>query len=515
MKKLLLFSALLIFACSGDNDGNSCIYEPTLQTNEVTDITETSATLNGVISILSENCDVPNNIEQGFVYSTEIQPTLEDTKVNVNGTNISTTIDGLTSNTTYYVRSFLTNNFGDFYGDEVSFTTIAGQVLLNTIEATNITENSALSGVEIISDGNTTIASKGICWSTIQNPTTIDDNIFDNSNSDMFTTLIENLTPNTQYFVRSYATNEFDTYYGEEIVFITECVMPNIQISQEVIREDGSISANFTYEAINSNGYSIDNIILSYSFNDENISIDAGITPQGIIQIENLIPFTLYDNIELKFISSECGNLIYNYNNFTTPSLYDVGDIAEGGIVIHMYPNGINGIVASEIDAGEGRWACNTTNIDYGWGGHDVPSSNINNWEGEIGDGEQYSELIYDFITIGDGNNSDGYFNDFLCQGVNCIDNSKAVELCYSFNHNGYNDWYLPHIKTLYLMYQLKEQGVLSNFQNTSACFNSGEMLYWSSCGDGGNGGILNFGNGDIGIGSFGTMLRVRPVRKF
>ena len=124
MKKLILLSALLIFACSTDSEGNPCIYEPTLTTEGATDITETSATLNGVISIVSENCDVPNNTEQGFVYSTEIQPTLEDTQVNVNGTNISTTIEGLTPNTTYYVRSFLTNTLGEFYSNEVSFTTI-------------------------------------------------------------------------------------------------------------------------------------------------------------------------------------------------------------------------------------------------------------------------------------------------------------------------------------------------------------------------------------------------------
>ena len=123
MKKLLLLSALLIFACSTDSEGNPCIYEPTLTTEAATDITETSATLNGIISIVSENCDVPNNTEQGFVYSTEIQPTLDDIQVNVNGANISTTIEGLTPNTTYYVRAFLTNTLGDFYGDEISFST--------------------------------------------------------------------------------------------------------------------------------------------------------------------------------------------------------------------------------------------------------------------------------------------------------------------------------------------------------------------------------------------------------
>ena len=124
MKKLLLLSAFLIFACSSDSEGNPCIYEPTLTTQAATDITETSATLNGVISIISENCDVPNNTEQGFVYSTEIQPTLDDTQVNVNGTNISTTIEGLEPNTTYYVRSFLTNTLGEFYSNEVSFITL-------------------------------------------------------------------------------------------------------------------------------------------------------------------------------------------------------------------------------------------------------------------------------------------------------------------------------------------------------------------------------------------------------
>ena len=52
MKKLLLLSALLIFACSSDDEGNPCIYEPTLSTEAVTNITETSATLNGIIAII-------------------------------------------------------------------------------------------------------------------------------------------------------------------------------------------------------------------------------------------------------------------------------------------------------------------------------------------------------------------------------------------------------------------------------------------------------------------------------
>ena len=123
MRKLIyLFLTVLIVGCS-DDDGIPCLYNPTLTTSAVTNITETSATLNGVISIVSQNCDDPNNTEQGFVYATTIQPTIASTKVNVNGTEVTTTLENLEPNTTYYVRTFLTNNLGEFYGNEVSVTT--------------------------------------------------------------------------------------------------------------------------------------------------------------------------------------------------------------------------------------------------------------------------------------------------------------------------------------------------------------------------------------------------------
>ena len=150
MKKLLyLFLTVLIVACSsddgntdvgdnsgGDNSGdvdNPCLYNPTLTTSAVTNITETSATLNGVISIVSENCEEPTNTEQGFVYATTIQPTIANTQVNVDGTNISINLEGLTPNTTYYVRTFLTNTLGDFYGNEVSFITTEEQAVCDAV----------------------------------------------------------------------------------------------------------------------------------------------------------------------------------------------------------------------------------------------------------------------------------------------------------------------------------------------------------------------------------------------
>ena len=123
MKKILLLSALLIFACT-DDDGNPCVYQPTLTTEAVTDITETSATLNGTIDVYSQNCDTVENILQGFVYSTSSEPTIDDDIINLDGTSITESLTNLEPNTTYYVRVFLVRPLiGVFYGNEVSFVT--------------------------------------------------------------------------------------------------------------------------------------------------------------------------------------------------------------------------------------------------------------------------------------------------------------------------------------------------------------------------------------------------------
>ena len=123
MKKLFyLFLALIMLACS-DDEGNLCNYNPTLTTTTASLVTDNSATLNGTIQIDSPNCDSPNNIEQGFVYATSIQPTLNDNVVNVNGVDLNSSITNLEPETTYYYRTFLTNALGEFYGNEVSFTT--------------------------------------------------------------------------------------------------------------------------------------------------------------------------------------------------------------------------------------------------------------------------------------------------------------------------------------------------------------------------------------------------------
>ena len=113
-----------MFLSCTDDEGNPCVYQPTLTTEAVTNITETSATINGTIDVYSQNCDTVENVLQGFVYSTSPNPTTDDSVTYVYGTSISDDLTGLQPNTTYYVRVFLVRPLiGTFYGNEVEFVT--------------------------------------------------------------------------------------------------------------------------------------------------------------------------------------------------------------------------------------------------------------------------------------------------------------------------------------------------------------------------------------------------------
>jgi surface protein len=117
MKKLIIFSTFLVFACSADYE-LLCVDEVSLSTFPATNVTRTSATLNGLISTASINCDTTTTQRQGFVYSTQRQPVIEDIEVNVDGFYVNTTIDNLQPNTAYYFRTFAINPVANLYADK-------------------------------------------------------------------------------------------------------------------------------------------------------------------------------------------------------------------------------------------------------------------------------------------------------------------------------------------------------------------------------------------------------------
>lgn len=91
-----------------------------------------------------------------------------------------------------------------------------------TSEAKAITTSSAICGGIIISDGGTSIISKGICWSASPAPTLADSIIEDGLDLDTIKITLSNLMVYTRYYYRAFATNDIDTIYGEETSFTTQ-----------------------------------------------------------------------------------------------------------------------------------------------------------------------------------------------------------------------------------------------------------------------------------------------------
>ena len=90
---------------------------------------------------------------------------------------------------------------------------------LTTTPITAITSISAESGGVITSNSFVKMQAKGVCWSTLPNPT-VEDTFSENGNwNDDYDSFIYNLTPNTTYYVRAYAQDCNGVYYGNEISF--------------------------------------------------------------------------------------------------------------------------------------------------------------------------------------------------------------------------------------------------------------------------------------------------------
>lgn len=195
---------------------------PTLTTKAVTDITLLSAISGGTISSNGGAAVTA----RGICWSTNTNPTIGLATKTTDGIGTGTftsNLAGLSQNTQYYVRSYATNAAGTAYGNEVSFTTATAQLpTLATRSVADITIFSATSGGTISSDGGAAVTARGICWSTSANPTVgLATKTTDGNGTGTFTSNLAGLAQNTQYYVRSYATNAAGTAYGNELTFTT------------------------------------------------------------------------------------------------------------------------------------------------------------------------------------------------------------------------------------------------------------------------------------------------------
>ncbi len=203
---------------------------PTITTTEVTSITETTASSGG--NIVSEGG--ASVTARGVCWSTTANPTTADPKTS-DGTGsgaFTSSITGLTSGTTYYVRAYATNSAGTDYGTDITFTAGATLPAITTTAISGLTSTTASSGGNITSDGGSSVTARGVCWSTSLNPTVADSKTSDGSGIGSFGSSITGLTPCITYHVRAYATSSAGTAYGNDISFTTSTILPTVNTTE-------------------------------------------------------------------------------------------------------------------------------------------------------------------------------------------------------------------------------------------------------------------------------------------
>lgn len=197
-----------------------------LSTEIPKNITFNSAEMSGVVS----NQGGGNVIERGFCFGFNPNPTTADNKLAVSSKGqgaFTLVIINLKGNTKYYIRSYAINEKGTAYGNEQNFTTLNFNLpTLTTGNIDNISYQSANVVITITNDGGTPLLSKGVVWGTSPNPSVnLNTKTTESPNSVGYSS-ISNLSGNTTYYVRGYASNVVGTAYGNEVIFKT----PNIKV---------------------------------------------------------------------------------------------------------------------------------------------------------------------------------------------------------------------------------------------------------------------------------------------
>jgi hypothetical protein len=125
---------------TSNGSGPGPVTNPTVATNAASGVTQTSATLNGTIT----NPDNVTITAKGFEWKTTVGGSY--TPVTVTGNNLTYNLTGLTANTGYTFKAFITYNGTTVYGSEMTFTTLPEDVqpceVPTGLTASNITKES-------------------------------------------------------------------------------------------------------------------------------------------------------------------------------------------------------------------------------------------------------------------------------------------------------------------------------------------------------------------------------------
>ena len=222
MKKLILLIFIpIVFAC-GDDEEISGINGDEINSQvseiEISDIDFTSVNLSATYENEYNGDDMTT--EKGFEISFNENFSLGLSAINSFSSELTIEVEltNLDATTQYYVRAFVTNEYGTNYGPVTSFSTLDAGSEFTTIIISEIGFDTATfsSTYQNLYESEDLTIDRGFVIA--EHPDFYGQQIL-NANEDGFninyTAL--NLVPDTNYFVRAFVTNEYGTTFSDSI----------------------------------------------------------------------------------------------------------------------------------------------------------------------------------------------------------------------------------------------------------------------------------------------------------
>jgi hypothetical protein len=268
-----------------------------ISTGEATGIGYNNAYLSGEIS----DDGGKTIIERGIIFfeTNNSAATTKKTELGGGIGKFNNIFYNLKENTSYTFKAYCVNSYGTAYGEEKKFTTLDYSLPTMTLSSpTNIAYYGMNLSASITSIGGTEILEKGFVYSNSPNPTVLNNKLIvtgiTGNNPNLFNAGLTNLLENTQYYVRSYASNKKGVSYSNEVMVKTlETEIPKIQTSV----------SGATTSTMNASGSII---------NQNNIAtiLSSGFYYSTTIGVKETDKFVLANNTGLGGFSGKIDNLL-------------------------------------------------------------------------------------------------------------------------------------------------------------------------------------------------------------
>ena len=219
MNRILILSSIIfftIFSCKKLERVNPKDGIAGVTTSEANQLSFSSVEIN---TNLNKVDGVAYVTQRGICFSQNQNPSTSDLFTN-NGSgfgSFTSKIEGLSANTTYYFRSFASNDKAIAYGNEVSFKINAP--FIKTKSATSISYTQATIGYSLINPENVSISEKGMFWGVYPGITEQNTKIITDKTDVDYT--LSNLENGKSYYYKPFASTNYGYVFGEELSFNT------------------------------------------------------------------------------------------------------------------------------------------------------------------------------------------------------------------------------------------------------------------------------------------------------